>query len=142
MAAGHAMPASVHDADHLHTHARQHITQHLQVDHVTTGGMNGGPSTHEDNKTSRSVQSQSHSHTHLPQNSGQQSHEDNEHLDSTSQLPPPRFTSIKPGNSRPTGMQRRISVGLPTHLRLQGKGYGVPAARKSSFVPSGDPAPR
>ncbi|KAL8636922.1 MAG: hypothetical protein Q9228_005743 [Teloschistes exilis] len=38
-------------------------------------------------------------------------------------------------------MHRRISVGLPTHLRLQGKGYGVPAARKSGLVPSGDSAP-
>ncbi|KAL9577833.1 MAG: hypothetical protein Q9212_006113, partial [Teloschistes hypoglaucus] len=39
-------------------------------------------------------------------------------------------------------MHRRISVGLPTHLRLQGKGYGVPATRKSGLVPSGDSAPR
>ncbi|KAL8871132.1 MAG: hypothetical protein Q9174_002976 [Haloplaca sp. 1 TL-2023] len=41
-------------------------------------------------------------------------------------------------------MQRRISVGLPTHLRLEGegKGYGVPATRKSGFVPSTDPGPK
>ncbi|KAL9026474.1 MAG: hypothetical protein Q9196_004866 [Gyalolechia fulgens] len=35
-------------------------------------------------------------------------------------------------------MQRRISVGLPTHLRLQGKGYGVPVARKPNLAPAAD----
>ncbi|KAL8726376.1 MAG: hypothetical protein Q9181_006071 [Wetmoreana brouardii] len=143
MAAAYAIPATVHDADHLHSHARQHITQRLPLGNVSSGGMNGRPSTQaEDYNRSKSAQPQSHSHPEPLQGSDHQYKEDNEHLDSASQLPPPRFTSIKSSNSRPKNMQRRISVGLPTHLRLQGKGYGVPAARKPSFVPSGDPAPR
>ncbi|KAL8700283.1 MAG: hypothetical protein Q9201_005530 [Fulgogasparrea decipioides] len=146
MAAGHAIPTSVHDADHLHSHARQHITQRLPLNDISGGGTNGAPSTQaEDHNHSKSAQPQSHSHPQPFQDSDHQYKEDNEHLehlDSASQLPPPRFTSIKSSNSRPKTMQRRISVGLPTHLRLQGKGYGVPAARKPSFVPSGDPAPR
>ncbi|KAL8687222.1 MAG: hypothetical protein Q9218_006548 [Villophora microphyllina] len=103
--------------------------------------MNGGPSTHEDHKSSHSFRDQPYSQTPSAHDSGHQWTAENERLDSASDLPPPRFTSVKQGKSRPTSMHRRISVGLPTHLRLQGKGYGVPAPRKSSFVPSGDSAP-
>lgn len=136
MAASYAIPAIVHDADHLHSHSGQHVTQRLPIEVGPTKGMNGGPRTQEDNTTSTP------SHNHSSHTFNRQIVIDNEHLDSTTQLPPPRFTSVKAGNSRPKNMQRRISVGLPTHLRLQGKGYGVPAARKPSFAPTGDPASR
>ena len=37
-------------------------------------------------------------------------------------------------SSRPKGMKRRISVGLPTHLRLAGSNYGHAAGRKPKYT--------
>ena len=37
-------------------------------------------------------------------------------------------------SSRPKGMKRRISVGLPTHLRLAGSNYGHAAGRKPKYA--------
>ncbi|KAL8758824.1 MAG: hypothetical protein Q9184_003807 [Pyrenodesmia sp. 2 TL-2023] len=54
----------------------------------------------------------------------------------------PAAVTQLPPQSRNKNMQRRISVGLPTHLRLQGKGYGVPAVRKPSFASIGDATSR
>ncbi|KAL8917510.1 MAG: hypothetical protein Q9208_007915 [Pyrenodesmia sp. 3 TL-2023] len=54
----------------------------------------------------------------------------------------PAAAAQLPPQSRNKNMQRRISVGLPTHLRLQGKGYGVPAVRKPSFASTGDATSR
>ncbi|KAL8718925.1 MAG: hypothetical protein Q9225_004007 [Loekoesia sp. 1 TL-2023] len=142
MAAGYAIPASVQDADHLHSHNRKLPTHRLPFDSGPTKGMNGGPIKQEDNTAPTPFRCHLHSDDPSTQTSDCQCEIHDEDVDSTSQLPPPKFASIKPGNSRPKSMQRRISVGLPTHLRLQGKGYGVPAARKPNLAPPGDVAAR
>ncbi|KAL8989193.1 MAG: hypothetical protein Q9177_001867 [Variospora cf. flavescens] len=98
--------------------------------------MNGGPIIPSDNPPSTQA------HNHSSHISNRHIEVDEEHLDINTQLPPPKTVSMKAGNSRPTSMQRRISVGLPTHLRLQGKGYGVPAARKTQFASSRDATSR
>ncbi|KAL8961855.1 MAG: hypothetical protein Q9193_001655 [Seirophora villosa] len=97
--------------------------------------MNGGPIAPQDN-TSTQI------HNHSSHITNRQLEVDDECLDVTTQLPPPKLASMKAGTTRPTSMQRRISVGLPTHLRLQGKGYGIPAARKANFAPSRDATSR
>ncbi|KAI4184377.1 MAG: hypothetical protein LQ348_004557 [Seirophora lacunosa] len=97
--------------------------------------MNGGPIAPQDN-TSTQI------HNHSSHISNRQLEVEDECLDVTTQLPPLKLASMKAGTTRPTSMQRRISVGLPTHLRLQGKGYGVPAARKANFAPSRDATSR
>ena len=51
--------------------------------------------------------------------------------DQTSDLPATSAVS-----SRPKGMKRRISVGLPTHLRLAGSNYGHAAGRKPKYTSS------
>ena len=146
MTTSYAIPPSVpihlHDVDHSYPHSRNHITQRPPSESAPTKGINGGPIIQEDNKIRGFSQSHSHFHDPPTQVATHQQNLDNEHLDSATQLPPPKFTSMNSGNSRPKGMQRRISVGLPTHLRLQGKGYGVPAVRKPNFAPSGDLAAR
>lgn len=138
MAAGYAIPASVHDVDHVSISGRKHITQRFPMGAAPSKGMNGGPITLEDKPTPPPSQSDSHSHSHnsSPHNSRNQPEIENENLDVTSELPPPDLSSIRPKSSRPQSMQRRISVGLPTHLRLQGKGYGVPAARGPNLAPN------
>ena len=47
---------------------------------------------------------------------------------------PPSFSN--PNMERSKSWERRKSVGLPTHLRLQGNGYGFPAANNQSFETS------
>ena len=143
MTASYAIPPTVQGTQRLHTHAAEHLSQN-QENLSSNGGMNGAFSTNHNHQTSTSGQSHSHIHNQSRQSAEYHIEADDENLDSASGLPPPRFTSIKPGHKRPTSMQRRISVGLPTHLRLdgEGKGYGVPATRKSSFVPSTDPGPK
>ncbi|KAL8944885.1 MAG: hypothetical protein Q9216_000175 [Gyalolechia sp. 2 TL-2023] len=142
MAAGYAIPASVHDVDHVSLLDRKNVAQRFPIEAGPTKGMNGGSITQEDRTTSQLSQSHSHFHNPPPQISDHQSEADNEDLDSTPELPPPDFTSIKSNSSRPKSMQRRISVGLPTHLRLQGKGYGVPVARRPNLAPTTDHAAR
>ncbi|KAL6715120.1 putative zinc transporter msc2 [Lecanora helva] len=54
-------------------------------------------------------------------------------LDEFPQLatPPPSFST--PTSARTKSMERRKSAGLPTHLQLQGKGYGFPASTTQRF---------
>ena len=50
---------------------------------------------------------------------------------------PSDLPATSAANSRPKGMKRRISVGLPTHLRLVGSNYGHSAGRKPKYASSG-----
>lgn len=135
MTASYAISAAACDVDHPHSHERQHVTQRPSHELRSSKAMNGGPIAPQDN-TSTQI------HNHSSHISNRQLEVEDECLDVTTQLPPLKLASMKAGTTRPTSMQRRISVGLPTHLRLQGKGYGVPAARKANFAPSRDATSR
>lgn len=110
MTASYAIPVHACDADHLHSPARQHMTQRLAHELRPTKVMNGGPAEQQDNVST------THSHNHSSHISNNHIEIEDEHLDSTPQLPASKIASMKASNSRPKSMRRRISVGLPTHM--------------------------
>ncbi|KAL8709459.1 MAG: hypothetical protein Q9220_005842 [cf. Caloplaca sp. 1 TL-2023] len=139
MGTGYAIPASSNGANHFYADTRRHTAQRGSVENINKLGMNVGL-TDKQIPNGQHPYSQSHVHTH--QDTNHESEAEHEGLDSASHLPPSRSISKRLGSTRPQGMQRRISVGLPTHLRLEGKGYGLPSARKAKFAAPLDPKRR
>ncbi|KAL8948140.1 MAG: hypothetical protein Q9222_005651 [Ikaeria aurantiellina] len=136
MATGYAIPAASNNADHFYSDNRKHMIHRSSVEAFSKNEMNHEP---KDEKITNGQHSYSQSHSHTHQHMSHEFESESEGLDSASQLPPSRSISKRLGNTRPQGMQRRISVGLPTHLRLEGKGYGIPSARKTKFAAPIDP---
>lgn len=61
-----------------------------------------------------------------------------EHSRSRSLLPTPILPNTDMNPVRPKGMARRISVGLPTHLKLERSNYGYQPAAKPTYVTSSE----
>ena len=134
MAASVALPASAHNAGRHDPHSKKVMTPNAPLG---SQDINRGAITQNREASALLPQKYTYHHSHHPLNHKQEV--EDEHLDSTTQLPQSSFSSTTSSNGRPKSMQRRISVGLPTHLRLHGKGYGVPASRKQNFAPASEP---
>lgn len=111
-----------HGGGHGHSHSRKPAVQRMPLTPTSVNGahqLNGGLKIHE--------------HNHHEQKSTDSLHTTQNHQPSASlQLPkPPSFST--PTKNRSKSMERRKSVGLPTHLRLQGNGYGFPPPSSQKF---------
>ena len=132
MAATYAMPTvHVGHAGHGHSHSRKLAMQRLPLQPTSLNGgyqFNGASAVPSPLKSHEPLQ-------HQPQKSVDVSRETMQreqppaHLD----LPPPHPSFSTPTNARSKSTERRKSVGLPTHLRLHGSGYGFPASSSPRY---------
>ena len=140
-AASYAFPSSTtveHGGGHVHSHSRKSMTQRVPLQPTSMNGghsINGGP-----------LPGDLKSHAHA--NPNQESLEDfpsvdEDHFDSKTNLPSARLQSqSSSATMRPKGMDRRRSVGLPTHLSLRESGYGYQPASNQKFMPVEEEAER
>ena len=133
MAATYAMPSTPSHGGHGHSHSRKSASQRVPLQPAS---INGGH--HMDGRTTEMNSFNPYDHLQKQQPTGsdtfpdlQPSHSHSSHL----QLPkPPSFST--PTTARSKSMERRKSVGLPTHLNLQGSGYGFSKAGSHKFQTS------
>lgn len=131
MATTYALPVvNDHGAGHAHSHSKNSATQrlNLQATSINRGHHESGGSNVTDFLTPIMAPQ------HL-------SHKSNDIYYETQQeqtTPFPQLSSPNPSFSTPTygrtkSMDQRKSAGLPTHLHLQGNGYGFPAPTTQRF---------
>lgn len=135
--ASYAFPnARVHSGGHAHSHSRKSMTQRVPLQPTS---MNGGHSI-----SGGSLINNLKFHANTQASAQEQfSDTDGDHFDSTADLPAAHLHS--PNSSakkRPKVMDRRRSVGLPTHLSLRDSGYGYQPASNQKFMPIDEEAER
>lgn len=139
METSYTMPATVHGNGHLRGHGRKSMSQREPLQPTSLNGapcMNGRNYNVEEPKQHGHTQSlHVHSHEHSEKARS-------EHTRSRSQLPPPSLPAMDHVNIRPKSMARRISVGLPTHLKLEGSNYGYQTSSKPTYATSSEGAKR
>jgi len=123
MATTFAMPTVHGHGGHGHSHSRKFTIQRLPLQSTS---LNGGFQTSSEPTKSSPLKPQDHQ---LPRSADvfydtQQHEQPPSHLE----LPQPHPSFSTPTSARSKSMERRKSVGLPTHLRLQDNGYGFPAS--------------
>lgn len=133
MATTYAFPAAVdgHSAGHhAHSHSRKSAAQrmNLQATSFNAGHQANGGSTITDYLKPPMA----------PQHHSQKSNDIYYETHEEQNIPFPQLSSPNPSFSTPTyartkSMERRKSAGLPTHLQLQGNGYGFPAPTAQRF---------
>ena len=128
MATTYALPsANLHNGHgHGHSHGRKSATERLPLRPTSTNGGLPASNGHISSDLLK-PQTQHHSHKSIDvfSSSNQLSFDSNQQRPDTLQLPTPSSFST-PTTSRSKSMERRKSVGLPTHLRLEKDGYGFP----------------
>ena len=99
--------------------------------------INGGP--HLNGSIQLESEPKQHVHSHSLHAHPAHDHEKThlEHSRSRSQLPTPTLPPTNMENTRPKGI-RRISVGLPTHLKLERSNYGYQPAAKPTYATSSE----
>ena len=128
MATTYALPsANLHNGHgHGHSHGRKSANERLPLRPTSTNGglpvSNGHISS---DLLKPQTQHQPHKSIDVFSNSNQLSFDSNQQRPNSLQLPTPSSFST-PTTSRSKSMERRKSVGLPTHLRLERNGYGFP----------------
>lgn len=128
------MPAIVNGGGHLRGHSRKSMSQELPLQPTSITGrphLNGNIQL--ESETKQHLHSHSlHTHpAHHPEKTRL------EHSRSRSQLPTPSLPPTNMESVRPKGM-RRISVGLPTHLKLEKSNYGYQPAVKPTYATSSE----
>lgn len=118
---------------HTHSHGRKSASERLPLRPTSINGglhINAGPNSSDYLKPQ--MQHESHKAVDVLYDSNQQSYTSNQQRPNSLQLPtPPSFST--PTNARNKSMERRKSVGLPTHLRLERNGYGFPPPSGQQF---------
>lgn len=131
MATTYALPvANSHGAGHAHSHSRKTATQrlNLQATSMNQGHQeNGGLNITDCLTPQMAPQHQSHKSNDIYYETRQEQTAPFPQLS----LPNPSFST--PTYGRTKSMERRKSAGLPTHLHLQGNGYGFPAPTTQRF---------
>ena len=135
MATTYALPAmNGHGGHgHSHSHGRKPTAERLPLRPTSTNGglhVNGGPIS--SGLLKPQAQHQPHKPIDVFYQSNQQSYSSNQQRPNSLHLPtPPSFST--PTIARSKSMERRKSVGLPTHLRLERNGYGFPPTSGQQF---------
>ena len=118
---------------HSHSHGRKPTAERLPLRPTSTNGglhVNGGPIS--SGLLKPQAQHQPHKPIDVFYQSNQQSYSSNQQRPNSLHLPtPPSFST--PTIARSKSMERRKSVGLPTHLRLERNGYGFPPTSGQQF---------
>lgn len=132
MSTTYAIPAmNGHGAGHHgHSHSRKSASQRFPLQPTTVNGnhqINGGQSLTDLLKPQ--MESQHESQKSVDVNPKSQK----EQLSPFPQLSSPHPSFSTPTFARTKSMERRKSVGLPTHLRLEGNGYGFPPPTSQRF---------
>lgn len=135
MATTYALPAVNGPSGHGHSHSngRKPATERLPLRPTSTNGgvhVNSGPISSDVLKPQ--VQHQPHKPLDVFQHSNQQSYNSNQQRPNSLHLPTPTSFST-PTIARSKSMERRKSVGLPTHLRLERNAYGFPPPSSQRF---------
>lgn len=135
MATTYALPAINGHAGHghSHSHGRKFATERLPLHPTSTNGglhLNSGPISSDLLKPK--TQHQLHKSADVFYNSNQQSFDSNQQRPNCLHLPTPTSFST-PTATRSKSMERRKSVGLPTHLHLERNGYGFPPPTSQRF---------
>ena len=128
MATTYALPSTNlhHGHGHAHSHGRKSATERLPLRPTSTNGglpVSNGHISSDLLKTQ--TPHQPHKSIDVFSNLNQLSFDSNQQRPNSLQLPTPSSFST-PTTSRSKSMERRKSVGLPTHLRLEKNGYGFP----------------
>lgn len=138
MATTYALPAMNghgghgHGHSHTHSHSRKSVTERLPLRPTSTNGglhVNSGPIS---DLLKPQMQHQPNKSRDVFYDSNQQSYSSNQQRPNSLQLPTPTSFST-PTIARSKSMERRKSVGLPTHLRLEKNGYGFPPPNSQQF---------
>lgn len=135
--ASYAFPnAKVQGGGHAHSHSRKSMTQRVPLQPTS---MNGGHSISGGsliNNLKFHANTRASAQEHVADTDG-------EHFDSTAELPAAHLHSQNSSaKKRPKVMDRRRSVGLPTHLSLRDSGYGYQPASNQKFMPIDEEAER
>ena len=130
----YAMPAITHGAGHVHGHSRKSMSQRTALQPTL---INGGPQLNGNIQPENETKQHTHSHS-LHVHPVHEHHKTPfEHSRSNSQLPTPTQPPTNMEPVRPKGI-RRISVGLPTHLKLEKSNYGYQPAPKPTYATSSE----
>lgn len=118
---------------HTHSHGRKSAAERFPLHPTSTnGGLHVSDGPISSNYLKPRMQHESHKSVDVFYDSNQQSYTSNQQRPNSLQLPtPPSFST--PTNARSKSMERRKSVGLPTHLRLEKDGYGFPPHSGQKF---------
>ena len=112
--------------EHGHSHGKKSATERLPLRPTSTNGgfhVNTGPISPDFHKPQ--VQHQPQKSADFFAHINQKSFDSNQQRPNSLHLPTPTSFST-PTIARSKSMERRKSVGLPTHLRLERNGYGFP----------------
>ena len=129
---GHAHGHS-HPHSHPHSHSKKPAAERLPLRPTSTNGgfnVNSGPIPTDLLKPQ--VQNQSQRPADVSNLMNQQAFNSNQQRPNSLHLPTPTSFST-PTIARSKSMERRKSVGLPTHLRLERNGYGFPPPNSQQF---------
>ena len=138
MATTYALPAMNGHAGHGHNHSHGRKstttpTERLPLRPTSTNGgihVNSGPTFADSLKPQ--LQHQPHRSADVFSPSNQLAFNSNQQRPNSLHLPTPTSFST-PTTARSKSMERRKSVGLPTHLRLERNGYGFPPPSSQHF---------
>lgn len=137
--ASYAFPSAVvHGGGHS-PHSRKSMAQRIPLQPTSMNGghsISGGPLPNDLKSHAHTLSSTQGSSKAFPN-----SNED--HFDSMTDLPAAHLNSqSSSAMKRPKVMDRRRSVGLPTHLSLRDSGYGYQPASAQKFMPIDEEAER
>ena len=148
MAASYALPLAMHDDNHSHSHhdgpRPSHVRSSPQRVPLQPTSMNGGgPPLNAEYQSASPVKSYAYTHVNhsIPnlqsslENSHHHEHKQLDQHSQPSQFLKPNLSFSNPTQGRSKSMERRRSVGLPTHLQLKDSGYGFQAVSTQKFVP-------
>ena len=136
MATTYSFPATNGHAGHGHTHShgKKSTPERLPLRPTSTNGgihVNSGHTLSSD-LLKPLAQHQPHKSIDVFQTPNQESFNSNQERPNSLHLPiPSSFSTPTPARSK--SMERRKSVGLPTHLRLERNGYGFPSPSSQRF---------
>ena len=137
MATTYALPITNGHAGHAHTHSHGKKSAAAERRPLRPTSTNGAFSVNSGLASSDLLKPQTQHYPHksvvdVIQSSNQQSFNSNQPRPNSLQLPTPTSFST-PTIARSQSMERRKSVGLPQHLRLERNGYGFPPPGSQHF---------
>ena len=131
----YTMPSHLHGSAELtRGHSRKSVSQRIPLQPTSLNGT-----LHLNGASQRELDAKQHAHSHSLHTHPSHDHDKThlEHSRSRSQLPTPSLPPTNMDPVRPKGMARRISMGLPTHLKLERSNYGYQPAVKPTYATSG-----